>query len=196
MRKAFAFAGITLLLPLGLVTLIGVGAASAAVVGTGSVTCTKTVGTIKFVPALKNNGVSPETTTVTVTVSGCKTTGSNIKTVTKGAAKATIKSANNSCTGLSQSKPVNLKITWTSSPAASPSTAKFTGYDPVVTPKLGFSLPGTTHTVTVVGSFPGSNGGTSTHATANTTLTAAQFGTKCKTGVSSMKIATGTSTLS
>lgn len=184
-------------------TVVGVGAAWAGINGTGSVSCTKITGTVKFNPPIKGftKNSNSETQSFTLTATGCKTsTGSNIKTVTKGTVSKSIKTTDTSCIGLAggSTSSYAFPVNWTSSPAANASTVDFIGFKIVTqsgTKDEGFSLPKTAGQASVAGSFAGSDKGKTSVAVAYSNETSTQLANACKTGVSSLTIASGTFTL-
>ena len=184
-------------------TIVGVGAAQALVTGTGTLTCSKIAGSVTFNPPLKGTTVNgnSETQTYKLTATGCKTSGSNISKVTKGSVTQTIHTTDTSCHGLIAGSTTGYNFTakWTSTPAAANSAIAFSGDTPtVVSGKAGFKLPNTGGTSAVTGSFPGSNGGTTSHAEGITSQTAAQLIAPCSTsaGLKTIKITKGNLTLS
>src|SRR3974390_2973736 len=94
MKRIVPMAGAAMLMVAALVTLVPVGSASAALkTATGTITCTSVKGSVTFTPALKLVGtpsVLTDTAKVTVTATGCSTSGSNIPVVSKGVATAKI----------------------------------------------------------------------------------------------------------
>ena len=80
-------------------TVVGVGAAW-AVFGTGTYSCSKVIGTVTFLPVLKNGGAAPDKMKVAMTATGC--TGGS-PTPTKVLFKVTIPLPNNACTELTGS---------------------------------------------------------------------------------------------
>jgi hypothetical protein len=167
-------------------------------IATGGVTCTNVVGVVNFSPPLTSSGTSAETTEISLTASGCTTSGSNAAPVTGGRASATIQSTSNSCTGLLSSKPVAVAVTWAPN-SIHASVASFSGYAivPDAAGHIGFSLPGSGGTVTVAGSFAGSDNGAASKASTFSDQTTAQLLATCGTtaGVASLTIASGSVTL-
>jgi hypothetical protein len=166
-------------------------------VATGSVTCTSVTGTIAFNPPLTNSGTSPETTSITLTASGCTPAGSSASTVTSGTATATIQSATNGCLSLLTSKPVAVAVAWSPS-SIHASVATFSGYAIVSDAggNIGFGLPNSGGTATIAGSFAGTDNGATSKATTYSALTQTTLLAACATaaGVPSLAITNGSVT--
>ena len=166
-------------------------------VATGSVTCTNLTGMFTFTPPLTDAGTSPETIQISLTASGCATTGSSVSQVTSATATATIKSATNGCTSLLTSKPVAVAVAWNPS-SIHASVASFSGYAIVADAAghVGFELPATGGTASVAGSFAGSDNGAKSSAAAYSGFAQTQLLTACGAagGVPAMPIASGTVT--
>lgn len=169
------------------------------VVSTGSVTCTNVTGTITFSPPLSNTGTSPETTRLSLTATGCTTAGSSGTQVTSGTATATIQSPTNGCISLLTSKPVAVAVTWSPS-SIHASVASFSGYAIVsdAAQHIGFGLPNAKGSVSVAGSFAGTDNGAKSTASTYSNITTVQLLTACGTtaGVPTLAIARGTVTFS
>lgn len=159
---------------------------------TGKVACNSLSGTLAFVPPLTNSGTKSETTTVTVSSSGCTTSGSNVSTISSGHGVATIHEANNSCAGITMSKPVKVSVVW-KPVTVRPTTVSFSGYSVVsnASGDEGFALPENGGSATVSGSFSGS--GSTASATAYSSSTAAQIATACgsTTGLTKLTVSSG-----
>jgi len=191
-------------LPVALMsTIVGVGAASAGTTGTGSVTCSALSGSVTFKPPLKGTTANTltEVQTYKLTVTKCKTTGSNIHTVTKGTTTEVKHTTDTSCHGLiaGSTTAYTFPVVWTSSPAANSSTVGFSGDSPaVVGGKAAFKLPNTGGTSAVSGSFPGSNAGATSHGEGITAQTPGALLAPCSTsgGLKTIKIVKGNLTLS
>jgi len=205
MKRIFALASVAVLMVAGIVTTIGVGSASAALkTATGTITCTTLKGKVTFTPALKLVGTPSVTTDiakVTVTATGCTTSGSNIPVVTKGVATATIVTSGagaNAFTNLLTSKTVQFKVLWYKGTAqiAKPSFITMSGYD-VVTGTggvVGFSMPQAAGGSSLVtGSFAGA-----THSTAlaYTTMTQSQLSAKAGSSTGLTKVVIGSGSFS
>ncbi len=169
------------LLPLGLVAGLATSCSSSphvatVVVATGGVTCNSITGALTFTPPLTTKGGSAESTAITLNATGCATSGSNVSKVTRGTASATITDTSNACTGLLNSRPITVNITWT--PATiHPSVLTFSGYAGSTGSggDLGFTLPKSGDTAKVIGSFPGADHGAGSTSTAFSN----QSGTHC-----------------
>jgi hypothetical protein len=191
-----------LVLVAGMVTMVGAEGASAAVkAATGTITCTSLKGSVTFTPALKLVGtpsVTTDTAKVAVTAKGCTTSGSNIPIVSKGVATAKIVTTGpgaNAFTNLLTSKMLTFKVLWYKGTAqiAKPSVITMSGYDVVVGTGgvAGFSIPQASGGSSLVtGSFAGN---THSSATAYTTLTQGQLGSKAasSTGLAKVSIGSG-----
>jgi len=204
--RIFATTGAAIVLSVGLVTLVGVESAWAVPpTGTGSINCTTVKGKVTFHPALTLSGtpsVTVEKSTVKVTATGCTTAGSNIPTVAKGVIKATIitSGANaNACTNLLTSKAVLFTASWHSSSGAvvaNTSRISMPGYTIAAGPpptgtNEGFVFPNAGGIPSVIGSFPGSDNGNSSSASAYTNRTQAQILTQCATSLPKLTITSG-----
>lgn len=109
-----------LALPVGMLTMVGVQAASAGsppATGAGTVSCTGATGLLGFKPPLTFTGASPETASVKVTLHGCHAAGTtNVTTANfNGSGKGTISVGNNNCTSLAGTQAVtgSVSIKWT-----------------------------------------------------------------------------------
>lgn len=184
-------------------TSAAVGATPATLAGgtvaTGSVSCTHVTGTITFTPPLSNTGTSPETTRLSLDASGCTTSAPGGIPVTGGTATATIHSSTNGCVSLLTSKPVAVAVAWSPS-SVHATVASFGGYAIVsdASQHTGFGLPDAKGTVSVAGSFAGTDNGASSTASTYSDLTSIQLLTTCgtSTGLTALTIATGSVTFS
>lgn len=179
-------------------------ASGTPITANGTITCTKLSGTIKFKPPLVNGGSASETTTATITESGCTDTATNLPagTVVTGSVKSTLSSAGstNSCASLATSEPESLAVKWSgksgkSTVSIAGSTVSFSGYNVVANSKHdeGFQLPGNGSggggTSSVSGSFAGSDGGASSSALVYSTSTASTLAGDCaKKGIKTLTI--------
>jgi len=161
------------------------------------VTCTNMTGSVTYDPPVRTNGTSPETQLFRLRSTHCTTSGSSVH-VTGVTATATIHRPTNSCASLLVSTPVTLVATWMPS-SIPPSVASFSGYS------IGASgghalyvLPNSGGSVTVTGSFAGTDGGAHSSGTAVSTMTGAQIIAACTSpaGMSGDTIVDGTATLS
>jgi hypothetical protein len=199
---------LTLVLPLGLVvTLAACSSGStpsagptttAQTLATGGVTCTNITGSLTFTPPLTTKGGSAESTAITLSAAGCTTQGSNVSTVSGASGSATITSTTNSCTGLLNSRPLKVAMTWSPSTVRS-SVVTFSGYGGVTNASggEGFKLPNAGGTTKVTGSFAGSDHGAGSTATTYSNQTGTQLLTACgsSAGLPSLQVTTGTLTL-
>ena len=112
---------LSLLVPLGMVAILGAACSSSPspsaapptttlTLATGEVTCNNITGSLTFSPPLTTKGGSSESTAIVLTAAGCTTKGSNVSTVTGATESATITSATNSCTGLLTSRALTVNI--------------------------------------------------------------------------------------
>ena len=168
-------------------------------IAAGTITCNQVTGSITFDPPLSTGGTAPETTEISLTTSGCATTGSTVQ-VTSATTTATLSSATNNCASLLSSKPVAVASTYTPS-SVHASVVSFSGYVIVTeatTADVGFSLPDTGGTAKVVGSFAGTDHGAKSTATIYSTMTSTQALAACATGsgLASLSLAAGVVTLS
>jgi len=168
-------------------------------VAAGSVTCTNVTGTITFTPPLSNTPTGPETTRISLTATGCTTAGSGGTQVTSGTATATIQSSTNGCVSLLSSKPVAVAVAWSPS-SIHASVASFGGYAIVTdaAQHTGFALPNAKGSVSVAGSFAGSDNGAKSTASTDSNLTSVQLLTTCGTaaGLPELAVASGAVTFS
>ncbi len=168
-------------------------------VAAGSVTCTDVTGKITFTPPLSNTPTGPETTRLSLTATGCSTAGSSGTQVTSGTATATIQSSTNGCVSLLTSKPVVVAVAWSPS-SIHASVASFGGYSIVTdtAQHTGFGLPNAKGSVTVAGSFAGTDSGAKSTASTDSNLTSVALLTACGTtaGLPELAIASGTVTFS
>jgi hypothetical protein len=191
------------LLPLGLVAVLATGCSSSphvatVVVATGGVTCNSITGALTFAPPLTTKGGSAESTAITLNATGCATSGSNVSKVTRGTASATITDTSNACTGLLNSRPITVDITWT--PATThPSVLTFSGYAGSTGSggDLGFTLPKSGDTAKVIGSFSGADHGAGSTSTAFSDQSGTQLLNACgsSAGLPSVAVTSGHVTL-
>ncbi len=214
--RRFIFGAAALALVTGTVLAAGAASASASVrniptlTATGSVSCgnigtgvTGISGTITFSPPLVNGGTAPETTTISIKLKKCTTTGSNVPTsatkILKGKDSQIISSTGSmdDCAGLATSTPQVLTVKWKYKNASgvkianvNPTTIVFPGYttnasaSPWAAGDAGFQLPGSPSTGTPVNSgtsFAGSDSGASSDSVAYLNVTEAQFLAACGT---------------
>lgn len=177
---------------LGLVTVLGSGAASAkGSPPTGTVTCTGVTGTTTFNPPLTNSGTSAENGKQKITFTSC--TSSSGVTVTKGAATGTISQATNSCGGLAGGSGTGFtfEIKWAPGKVGK-SVVSFSSETPSSDSSgdEGFSLSGGS----VTGSFAGSE---TASGTAYTNQTATQLASECGSsgGLKTLTITSGSITI-
>jgi hypothetical protein len=191
-----------LVVPLVLVAGLAAGCSSgssalAAVVASGSVSCTTVSGAVSFSPPLTTSGKDAETTSISVTASGCTTAGSNVTSVTKGVGSATISSPTNACSGLLTSRPLSIKVAWT--PATTrPSVVTYSGYEVTSAGGHGgFTLPSPGGTAKVTGSFAGSDGGAGSTAVTVSSQGTTQLVAECgsSAGLASIPVTSGSLTL-
>lgn len=175
--------------------ITGAGGAVAA----GSIACTNVTGTITFTPPLSNTPTGPETTHLSLNATRCTTVGSSSTQVTSGTATATIQSPTNGCVSLLTSKPVAVAVAWSPS-SIHASVASFGGYAIVTdaTQHTGFGLPNAKGSVSVAGSFAGTDNGAKSTASTYSNLTSSQLLTACGTaaGLPALAISSGTVTFS
>src|ERR1700687_1245500 len=105
--------------------MVGPVTAASPINGTGTVTC-GIKGTIKFNPALKTGGTTPETVSIAVSLSGCSGTGNGADGV-KATSAGSENTANNNCASLAGTMSNTLTTTtkWTvgaGKPKLNPST--------------------------------------------------------------------------
>ena len=203
MLKKLGVSAAVLALPLAFVGVIGVTPAVGVVpviTANGTVTCTKLVGKITFVPALHTTGTAnKEVSTIKVTLAGCTTTSTNLPagSIIKGTATSKIttittdKSAN-ACAGLGTSRATVQTVVWTDKKSTgvtlatlTKTVAHYSGFD-VLSNSLsepGFDLPQDSGgTASATGSFVGSDAGASSQANIFGKKTATQLGTSCNAG--------------
>jgi hypothetical protein len=187
-------------LPLGALSAAATtGLASAGSPAPGTVTCTKIAGTVTFKPGLKLSTSATVTTKIKVTISGC--TASVGKSPKKGTASVTTVTPNDTCSGLANGSTTAEDLTTKWSPTSiAPSTADFSGFDPVTNGAgdSGFSLPNSPGgSVSVTGSYAGADGGATSTAQVFSNETAAQIATACSSakGLTSLKLTTGSTFL-
>ncbi len=188
-------------------TLVGLsaaapsGATTRAKVATGSVTCTHVTGTIVYSPTIHHVGTRAGTQKFVLHISGCTTTGSNVRRVEGGTLTFSVHRSLNSCAELlaqvTSHPPV--AVLWKPS-SVKKSLITFSGFVYVLGPAdhVGFHVPPSGGTATVSGSFAGRDHGARSSATLYTNTTARQFQAACEapTGVSRQSIVSGTATLS
>ena len=153
-----------LLLPLTLVSTIGVGSAAAKGKSPqpGTVTCSKITGTFKFNPPLFATATSSsETVTVKSTATGCVAKGG--LSPTKGTTVTTSVFTSNGCQAvlLAKGKPTTLTTKW-SPGTITPSVVSFPAPTATQTPiTISYGGAGTSAT----GSYTGTDGGASSKVT-------------------------------
>lgn len=169
------------------------------VVASGSITCTKVTGSIRFRPAVHHIGTQRETQTVTFRASKCTTRGSNVKHVTSGSLTVVVHRSSNSCISLLSSEHPRGTGTWSPKSVHS-TTASFTGFAFVSskTGDVGFRVPNAGGSAKVTGSFAGKDHGKHSTATVYTNLTPGQFRSAClsSNGLSAQAIVSGVVTFS
>jgi hypothetical protein len=165
---------------------------AAAINQPGTVACTGIKGTITFAPPLTLSGTSPEKTTITMTVTKCKTSGGGVKPK-KGTVSQTISKtgSTNNCSSLTSSQSESLTVQWAPSSKINPTTASFSGYTvgSNAAGDEGFILPNSGGTGTAVGSYAEASGVT---AAAYSNETSTQLSSACAAGLASLKITSGT----
>jgi len=175
---------LTALLVLAVAPLVGPATPSSAkarvVVATGSVTCTTITGTVTFSPPVRHVGTRPETQTVSIRASHCRTSKSNVARVTGGRLVAAIHRPSNNCSDLLVAESPKSTGTWTPSSVHS-TTASFSGFSFVTNGvgDIGFTLPNAGGKARVTGSFAGKDHGARSHATVYLNMTAHQFVAGC-----------------
>ena len=162
-------------------------------VATGDVTCSHVTGGISFSPPLTSTGTAAQSTRISLTATGCTTSGSHTPVVTRGTAPSTT----SACSGVLTLRSVALTIHWTPT-TIRPSTLTFPGYNIVSTPSgsAGFSFPSSGGSASVVGSFAGSDRGAASTAALYFDPSVAQIQAVCKSsGLASLPVTSGTVTL-
>jgi len=198
---------LSLLVPLGIVAVLATACSSSPsaapptttlTLANGEVTCTNITGALTFSPPLTTKGGSAESTAITLTASGCTTTGSNVTAVTGATESTTITSATNSCTGLLTSRALTINIGWKPS-TIRPSVLTFSGYAGTSSSAgdVGFALPDKGGNAKVTGSFSGADHGSGSTATALSDQTGTQLLAACGStaGLTSIQVSSGTMTL-
>ena len=177
----------------------GGGSPSGPLSAPGSVRCTEVTGSIDFSPAMTDTGSAPETSTVTVHLAHCTTSGSDV-TVSGGVSTSSLTGGTNSCTSLLVSRSVTVTTRWSSSKRIKPSVVEFSGFSATATASGsgGFALPGKGHMVNVEGSFAGSDDGASSYSDLFFTEPAGQVLSDCAqpSGVASLTVGSGQVALS
>jgi hypothetical protein len=98
-------------------TFGSVSPAGAAVVGTGTVTCSNVVsGHVSMFPAWKDTGTGTVTATVSVTLNGCSG-GSPVPTSVKVTGTLTFNNGHGRCSGGGAKTAGHLTLAWTATPA-------------------------------------------------------------------------------
>src|SRR5665213_882955 len=188
------------LMPLSLVSMLGVTAASAKggpINQPGTLTCSKVTGTISFATPLVTGGTA-KTDQITVNVSEkkCAVAGGGTVKAAKGTAHASYNSTSNNCTSLASpsTTPITFTTTWAPGSKISPTSVTFPGATPTTGTNPGFKVgPATSGS----GSYMGTDSGKSSNATVVLKDTTAQITALCAgAGVSSLAIKSGTSTTS
>lgn len=172
----------------------------------GTIKCNLIAGKVTFNPPLTLNGTASDTKEVaTVAAKEKKCTATPPPTPVSGKVHTTITTLKpsgkaNACAGLLTSRAVTLNVHWVMPTGVAPianSKVHFSGYK-IGTNSAGdegFILPQPGGTASVKGSYPGTNGGATTHAKAYTNETATQLAASCgsPTGLASVTIASGQS---
>jgi len=169
-------------------------ATTALTLARGGLSCTTITGSLTFSPPLTTKGVSPESTAIALTATGCTTEGSNVTNVTGGSGSATITSPTNSCTGLLNSRAIKIDLAWTP-PTIRQSVLTFSGYAGASSSgNEGFTLPNAGGTAKVTGSFAGSDHGAGSTAATFSNQTGMQLLTACgsSSGLTSLQVTSGT----
>jgi hypothetical protein len=168
-------------------------------VATGPVDCRTMTGVASFSPPLTLSGSASETTTISLSLGSCATSGSSSAVVTNGRATLTNSTASSNCTSLLVSRPVKVAIRWTPS-SVDPTTVNFSGYAPSMASSgqgSGFVFPNPGGKASAAGSFAGSNRGAGSVAYAYTTAGESQLLSACQSpaGLSSVAISSGSFTI-
>jgi hypothetical protein len=195
-----------LALPAGIVA-VNLGASAPAGATTppaakGGITCSAVRGKITFHPPLTLNGtqsVTRDVAKVHATLSKCKATIGPSPTSGTVSTKIVTKNPSgkaNSCTGLATTRAITLAIAWQRTPAIAPSVVSFSSDKIVSNAKgdEGFKLPGSPGTASVHGSYAGHDHGAKAHAVVYSNKTASQLAAACTTGMSSLKLTSGSAT--
>jgi hypothetical protein len=206
LRRKFVLLAVAAAVPIAGMAMVAPAGATLPPPAKGTVSCKVVTGAITFSPALTLSGtagVTTETATVSTTLKSC--TAVPAPNPTKGVAVGKIVNKNaggkaNACTALLASHPVNLKVTWTRTPAIAPSVVAFSGYSVVTNAAMdeGFHFPNlkappTPH-ASVTGSYPGADKGAKSVTQAFSNKTAGQLLAACESlgGLKSLAIASGT----
>jgi len=190
----------------GSMALISSGVASAKATktnATGTITCTKVAGVLKFSPPLSPSGptTGSETTTFKGTLGTC--TGGDGATIVASSGKVAESTTTNdgsSCTGFSSATlktATTFTITWKAKPAINPTSVTFPAGDIAVASNgEGFTLGGGSGTVSGTGSYPGAHNFAGGSAQASTAPLDLETGL-CAGGKSqkTIKIVSGTDTV-
>ncbi|HEY7946842.1 MAG TPA: hypothetical protein VID75_04145, partial [Acidimicrobiales bacterium] len=185
---------------IGLTHYFGSAGGGAGVPAIGTLSCTGVTGRVTFNPPLVNGGTTSGREKTSLTISACTTSGSNYPTPVTARGTSSGKLATNDCvslltgsTSMAGSDPaLALRL---SLPHPSYTGVKvradFGGGTHTTAPQFGWSLSGAG--TTVVSSFTGSDGGSSSTAQYVSNLTLAQVMTACAspTGLKSLKITSG-----
>ncbi len=178
-------------LPIGLLAVVvapSVASASVTKTGTGTYSCTKITGTISFKPALLLTGTSStETVTIKATSTGCTGGTPGVTKNTGTETKKTTGTDENACGTLSTPSSAKLKIAYTNGASASTLTGMTS---------TGTSGSGKSEFIINPAKVTGSYATTTGSITAVLSDSESQILALCnrKTGVTSLKIASGTAT--
>ncbi len=196
-----------LAVPTGALVSVGMGAAAGATVAPpaakGAVTCSALAGKITFNPPLTLSGsptVKKDVAKIRVAASACKATkGTSPKSGTVSGRIVTRDASGdaNACTGLEKSRAFTLTIAWNRTPAVEPSVVSFSS-DAIASNQKGdegFTLPGKGGKASVAGSYAGPDHGATSSAAAYSNDTAGQLASACGTGLSQLKLVSGSATL-
>ncbi len=137
--RKLLFSAVALALPIGLVSLLGVQAASAGSPpgdASGTVSCSSVTGLLKFSPPLSFSGsASSDTVSVKLVFHGCDAGGGSNVTSSNfnGKGKGTLTASSNNCNNLAGTQPVSgsVKVSWTGkdkSAHINPSTITFNSF--------------------------------------------------------------------
>jgi hypothetical protein len=191
MRLTKKLLGLAMVATAGVGLMMGPVTAASPINGTGTVTC-GIKGTIKFSPPLKTGGTSPETVSISASLSGCSGTG-NGADVVKASSKGSESTPNNDCASLAGTMSNTLTTTtkWTvgsGKPKLNPSTVVFTSETGNAGPPLSFDASGSA----TAGSFAGDSA--AAHAVIKQTISQVFAACGSAKGLKSLSIvATGSS---
>ena len=199
-NRKFVMGAAAILLPLSLISMIGVTAASAkagAINQPGTLTCAKVTGTISFSPPLITGGTAKtDNISVSASLKKCSVGGGGTVKAAKGTATASYSSSGNNCTSLAapSTTPITFNVTWAPASKIKPTSITFPGSTPTTGTNPGFKLgPATSG----AGSYPGSDNFKSSTSSSTLKQTTAQITAMCSgAGVSTLNIKSGTSTSS